>query len=1237
MDASEPIDLLPDSGDPGVFGEISGGMLTRGVLGAETAYLPDVVAEEAVTLSTTAFHDDPFGIDASQRHWGGALSPETIVFIDGGLADLETLLAGVVPGVEAIVLDPSEDAIAQITETLAGRTHIHSLQLISHGRPGQLQIGQTRLDAETLTQYQSQVQRWANALTADADILLYGCNLAADASGIQLIEALGQLTGADIAASSDLTGSRVLGGDWDLEVVTGSIESNLGLYLWAQSAYDAILATVTDLQVNSASYLGGTGDDTAVAVEIAPNNTVLVAGTIDNRGQISRLDATGQTVLATYTVGSTVTDMDVNRVTGNITAVGNDGVTTLNPDGTVVWTAALTGPTTRRVAVAADGAIAVLETNQSYNNKITVFSASGTQLGSFTLNGDKSVEDIAIDSNSGSVFLAGYRQAASDLQLPLFRSYDYAGSLKWSNYEFSALEAKNAGDTADTRGLRVTMGRDGMLYYAGSLDGGTTVYRRNPRDISQNAAHNVNIDNYTNTSNTSAGKYGYFGRFNPATGQALKGQYVVNRLSSGKGNSFNVNAIAADESGQVFIGGSAAYAVPNREALKINNTAAGNYTMGEGAVIAVSADFSSRELVAVWSGTGTVAASGVNGVAAAAGLRAIASTTSGSMVTVNAVQSTLAGGNDAYFSVWGNSTLPTLAVNDISVTEGDSGSLNAVFTISLSHAPASNVTVNYTTADDTARAGSDYTATAGTLTFTPTGALTQTVAVPILGDSVKEVLERFSLNLSGVNENAAIADSQGIASIVDNDSNAPTNISLSNLSVPENSAGETVIGTFSTTDIDVGDTHTYTLLNDAGGRFKVVGNELRVANSALLNFEANPNHTLQICTTDAAGLTFDKILTIALTDVNEIPLVTKPEDIAITDVTATPQSKVNLATIFSDLDAGDTLTYRIVSNSNSTLFRNPPLLDARTGELILNYAQNATGTSEITVRATDNLGLAVETTFKVMVQAKATVSSPTLVIATKATEAIASSEVTAASTLADNFAPRENNNPNLQSFDELGRDRGNSKEDSTLLDIPGLQMQQSPQKLSFNHLSVVLPIQVNSPTQSDSNILNNRPQSILPTWAVIPASKPLNLESLVPFDDVETAIFANPKQSLAFADKAAIAFTKTSPLLATVEDSSENTILAQLFSRFRVSDLDKFNGVALATAAFLLTGTLGTYNTTALPKAAIKSKKPPQRNDDDIDNNADRRQEFAGREINEQEEDELPLLFEDSERIVFRG
>jgi Ca2+-binding RTX toxin-like protein len=96
---------------------------------------------------------------------------------------------------------------------------------------------------------------------------------------------------------------------------------------------------------------------------------------------------------------------------------------------------------------------------------------------------------------------------------------------------------------------------------------------------------------------------------------------------------------------------------------------------------------------------------------------------------------------------------------------------------------------------------------------------------------------------------------------------APTGVSLTGGSVKELSANGTVVATLAGVDPDANDALTYTLLDDAGGRFAIVGNEIRVANGAKLDFEQSSSHNVAVRVTDAGGASFDKVFSLGVLDV----------------------------------------------------------------------------------------------------------------------------------------------------------------------------------------------------------------------------------------------------------------------------------------------------------------------------------------------------------------------------------
>ncbi|SDE56494.1 Ig-like domain (group 3) [Massilia sp. PDC64] len=145
-----------------------------------------------------------------------------IVFIEDSVADLGTLLGGIGRGKEVVILDSGQDGLHQIAQALAGRSDVDAVHIVSHGAAGTLNMGTLTLDAATLNAHDADLHAIGSSLRPGGDILLYGCETGADAG---FVDRLALATGADVAASSNPTGSAALGGDWDLEVRAGQVET----------------------------------------------------------------------------------------------------------------------------------------------------------------------------------------------------------------------------------------------------------------------------------------------------------------------------------------------------------------------------------------------------------------------------------------------------------------------------------------------------------------------------------------------------------------------------------------------------------------------------------------------------------------------------------------------------------------------------------------------------------------------------------------------------------------------------------------------------------------------------------------------------------------------------------------------------------------------------------------------------------------------------------------------------
>jgi len=179
-----------------------------------------------------------------------------IVFVDSAVEDWQSLAAGVKPGIEVILVDRARDGIEQIAAALQSRSNIESIHIISHGESGSLQLGQTTLNSDNLETYRDCLKRWfsssVNSIQNRFEILLYGCNVAAGEQGAAFVQKLSKLTKANIAASTDLTGSAQKGGNWLLEYATGAMKTGLAIEPKVMANYAHALATFTVINTNDA-------------------------------------------------------------------------------------------------------------------------------------------------------------------------------------------------------------------------------------------------------------------------------------------------------------------------------------------------------------------------------------------------------------------------------------------------------------------------------------------------------------------------------------------------------------------------------------------------------------------------------------------------------------------------------------------------------------------------------------------------------------------------------------------------------------------------------------------------------------------------------------------------------------------------------------------------------------------------------------------------------------------------
>jgi len=154
-----------------------------------------------------------------------------IIFVDSSVQDYQSLIN-------------NADA-AQITNALANQKDISALHILSHGSEGSLNLSTEALNSHNLEKFSPQIKQWGKALTENADILLYGCEIGKGETGQNFVKRLSEITEANIAASATPTGSTELGGDWKLEVQTGDIKATIPFNAKTLNTYIGVLGFAT--------------------------------------------------------------------------------------------------------------------------------------------------------------------------------------------------------------------------------------------------------------------------------------------------------------------------------------------------------------------------------------------------------------------------------------------------------------------------------------------------------------------------------------------------------------------------------------------------------------------------------------------------------------------------------------------------------------------------------------------------------------------------------------------------------------------------------------------------------------------------------------------------------------------------------------------------------------------------------------------------------------------------------
>ena len=520
---------------------------------------------------------------------GGA--PTEVAFVDPTVPDYQSLMAGMGPNVEILQLDGEQDGMAQIAAALNGRTGIDAIHIISHGSEGRLSLGTCMLTQESMTgQYASELAAIRQSLSESADILIYGCDFAEGQTGQDAATLLSQLTGADVAASTDDTGSAGLGGDWDLELQTGTIETQVAIDYDTQADWVGLLSLTTsgsETRVNTTSpgtqthnSLNSYDNVDSVAMDGSGN----YVNVWDNAGNIygQRYNSAGVAQGSEFVIASNAANERMASVAMNsngefvVTWERDQGsglydiyARQYGSSGTAVGSEFLVNETTTydqeraRVAIDSSGNFVVVwesehDSGGTYEDNLYAqrYDSSGTKLGTnFLVNsttaGDQQAADIAMNDNGFMIVWEGETSAGSNSFDVYAKRYDASGVAQGTEFLVNTVtsgQEQYATVATSSNGSFVVAwsrwdGSDSNIYAqrlssTGVAQGGEIAVTTSTsyNQYTPNVAMDTNgsfVVTWTSYGQDASSTYGVYARQYDASGSALTSETLANTTTSG--------------------------------------------------------------------------------------------------------------------------------------------------------------------------------------------------------------------------------------------------------------------------------------------------------------------------------------------------------------------------------------------------------------------------------------------------------------------------------------------------------------------------------------------------------------------------------------------------------------------------------------------------------------------------------------------------------------------------------
>lgn len=234
-----------------VLFDATGEMDLAALVEGEGAFDPEATSVDSSEACVLATADSPLTSATPSRE---LVIVDTSVegyqqFVDDILGNTENQNAAS-RDIEVVLLDADQNGVDTIAELLTNYGDIDAMHIVSHGTDAGVQLGNLWLTAANLSQHSENLANWGNALSSGGDLLFYGCDLGSSESGRQLVNSIGSLTGADVAASVDDTGYAPRGGDWDLEYSLGEVQADVVFSASLQAEFQGLLAPGPNVTLN---------------------------------------------------------------------------------------------------------------------------------------------------------------------------------------------------------------------------------------------------------------------------------------------------------------------------------------------------------------------------------------------------------------------------------------------------------------------------------------------------------------------------------------------------------------------------------------------------------------------------------------------------------------------------------------------------------------------------------------------------------------------------------------------------------------------------------------------------------------------------------------------------------------------------------------------------------------------------------------------------------------------------